>query len=166
MARQTYTREFKLPAVRLMTADGLAVAEVARRLGVGANGRRPWRDLARQPGEAAFPGPGNLSAEPEAWRRLRAEVHRLPAERDLLKKAAASFASPPSGRSASSGSSVATARWPGRATPWRCPSPATTPGPPARPPRPRCGVTAGWRRSRRSTPRSRGAPAARGWPPR
>ena len=47
-------------------------------------------------GMAAFPGPGNLSAEQEELRRLRAEVARLRAERDLLKKAAAYFASPPS----------------------------------------------------------------------
>jgi transposase len=96
MARKTYTREFKLQAVRMLTADGLSVAEVARRLGVGENCLRLWRAAARQQGDAAFPAPGNLSAEQEELRRLRAEVHRLRAERDLLKKAAAYFASPPS----------------------------------------------------------------------
>ena len=96
MARKTYTREFKLQAVRLMTEQGLSVAEVARRLGVGENCLRVWRDAAKQQGEAAFPGPGNLSTEQEELRRLRAEVTRLRAERDLLKKAAAYFASPPS----------------------------------------------------------------------
>ena len=96
MARKTYTREFKLQAVRMLTERGLSVAEVARRLGVAENGLRLWRDAARPPGDAAFPGPGHLSAEQEELRRLRAEVHRLRAERDLLKKAAAYFASPPS----------------------------------------------------------------------
>ena len=96
MARKTYTREFKLQAVRMLTADGLSVAEVARRLGVGENCLRLWRAAAQQQGDAAFPGPGNLSTEQEELRRLRAEVHRLKAERDLLKKAAAYFASPPS----------------------------------------------------------------------
>ena len=95
MARKTYTREFKLQAVRMMTADGLPVAEVARRLGAGENCLRVWRAAAQHRGDA-FPGPGNLSAEPEELRRLRAEVHRLKAERGLLKKAAAYFASPPS----------------------------------------------------------------------
>ena len=80
----------------MMTADGLPVAEAAGRLGVGENCLRCWRAAARQQGDAAFPGPGNLSAEQEELRRLRAEVHRLKAERDLLKKAAAYFASPPS----------------------------------------------------------------------
>jgi transposase len=96
MARKTYTREFKLQALRLLTEQGLAVAEAARQLGVGENCLRLWRAAARQQGDAAFPGPGNLSAEQEELRRLRAEVARLRAERDLLKKAAAYFASPPS----------------------------------------------------------------------
>jgi len=96
MARRTYTREFKLQAVRLMTDQSLSVAEVARRLGVGENCLRHWRAAAREQGEAAFPGQGQLSAEEDELRRLRAEVQRLRAERDLLKKAAAYFANPPS----------------------------------------------------------------------
>jgi transposase len=96
MARKTYTREFKLQAVRLLTDQGLSVAEAARRLGVGENCLRNWRAAAQDKGEAAFPGQGNPSPADEELRRLRAEVARLRAERDLLKKAAAYFASPPS----------------------------------------------------------------------
>jgi transposase len=96
MARRTYTREFKLQALRMLTDQGLAVAEVARRLGVGENCLRNWRQAARDQGEAAFPGQGNPSPSEEELYRLRAEVQRLRAERDLLKKAAAYFASPPS----------------------------------------------------------------------
>jgi transposase len=96
MARKTYTRAFKLQAVRMLTDQGLSVAEVARRLGVGENCLRNWRAAAREKGEAAFPGQGNPSPVDEELRRLRAEVQRLQAERDLLKKAAAYFASPPS----------------------------------------------------------------------
>jgi transposase len=97
MARKTYTREFKLQALRMMADQGLSVAEVARRLGVGENCLRSWKAAARAKGaEAAFPGQGCLSPADEELRRLRAEVHRLKAERDLLKKAAAYFASPPS----------------------------------------------------------------------
>src|SRR5262244_2903801 len=65
MARRTYTREFKLQAVRMMTDQGLSVAEVARLLGVGENCLRNWRQAAREQGEAAFPGQGNPS--PVAW---------------------------------------------------------------------------------------------------
>ena len=95
MARKTYTREFKPHAVRLLTEKGLAVAEAARHLGVSDGGLRSWRDAAHQLGEAAFPGPGNLTPADDE-RRRRAAVTRRRAERDLLKKAAAYFASPPS----------------------------------------------------------------------
>jgi transposase len=86
MARKTYTREFKLQAVRMLTDQGLSVAEVARRLGVGENCLRNWRLAAREHGASAFPGQGNPSPAEDELRRLRAEVHRLRAERDLLKK--------------------------------------------------------------------------------
>ena len=97
MPRQSYTREFKLQALRMMADQGLSVAEVARRLGVGENCLRSWKAAAAEKGaETAFPGQGCLSPADEELRRLRAEVTRLKAERDLLKKAAAYFASPPS----------------------------------------------------------------------
>ena len=75
MARKTYTREFKLQALCMMTDQGLSVAEVARRLGVGENCLRNWRAGRPQQGEAAFPGQGNLSPAEDELRRLRAEVH-------------------------------------------------------------------------------------------
>ena len=96
MARRTYTRAFKLQALRMLTDQGLSVAEVARRLGVGENCLRNWRKAARGHGPGAFPGPGIPTPADEEVRRLRAENARLRAERDLLKKAAAYFASPPS----------------------------------------------------------------------
>jgi transposase len=96
MARKSYTAAFKLQAVKLLTEQHLAVAEVARRLGVSENCLREWRKAVRDQGEAAFPGHGQLSPADDELRRLRAEVQRLKAERDLLKKAAAYFASPPS----------------------------------------------------------------------
>jgi transposase len=96
MPRKTYTREFKLQALRMMTDQGLSVAEVARRLGVRDNLLRNWKKAAKEQGQDAFPGQGHPSPADDELRRLRAEVHRLRAERDLLKKAAAYFASPPS----------------------------------------------------------------------
>jgi transposase len=95
MARRTYTREFKLQALRMISDQGLSVAEVSRRLGVGENCVRNWRKAAAQPGSDAVPGHGTPGPAEDELRRLRAEVQRLRAERDLLKKAAAYFASPP-----------------------------------------------------------------------
>jgi transposase len=94
--RSTYTAEFKLQAVKMITDQKLSVAEVARRLGVGENLLRTWKKALEERGEAAFPGQGTPTPADDELRRLRAENARLRAERDLLKKAAAYFASPPS----------------------------------------------------------------------
>jgi transposase len=98
MARQrkTYPAEFKLNAVRMVTEQKLSVAEAARRLGISENLLRLWKKAFLDRGADAFPGHGRLSPADEELHRLRAEVVRLRAERDLLKKAAAYFASPPS----------------------------------------------------------------------
>jgi transposase len=94
--RSTYTAEFKLQAVRMITEQKLAVAEVARRLDVGENLLRTGKKAFEERGNDAFPGHGHPTPADDELRRLRAEVARLKAERDLLKKAAAYFASPPS----------------------------------------------------------------------
>ena len=95
MARKTYTAAFKLQAVKLLTEQKLSVAEVARRLGMSENCLREWHKAVQAQGTNAFPGHGQLSPADDELRRLRAEVQRLKAERDLLKKAAAYFANPP-----------------------------------------------------------------------
>jgi transposase len=94
--RSTYTAEFKLQAVRMITDQKLAVAEVARRLDVGDNLLRTWKKAYEERGNDAFPGHGHPTPADDELRQLRAENARLRAERDLLKKAAAYFANPPS----------------------------------------------------------------------
>lgn len=79
-----------------MTDRKLSVAEAARQLGINENLLRLWKKAFLDRGTDAFPGHGRLSPADEELHRLRAEVVRLRAERDLLKKAAAYFASPPS----------------------------------------------------------------------
>ena len=86
MARKSYTREFKLQALRMITEQGLSVAEAARRLGIRENLLRNWKKAAAKLGVDAFPGHSNLTPEDDELRRLKAEVTRLRAERDLLKK--------------------------------------------------------------------------------
>ena len=94
-SRTAYTTEYKVAAVKLITDQKLSVAEAARRLDIGENLLRTWKKAFEERGDAAFPGHGNSTPADEELRRLRAENARLRAERDLLKKAAAYFASPP-----------------------------------------------------------------------
>jgi transposase len=90
--RKTYTAEFKLQAVRMVTDQHLAVAEVDRRLGITEGRRHDWLKAFRAQGPDAFPGHGRLAPHDEALHRLRAEVQRLKAERDIRNNAAADFA--------------------------------------------------------------------------
>jgi transposase len=94
MARQrkTYTAEYKLAAVKMITDQKLSVAEVARRLGISENRLHDWKKALAAKGTDAFPGSGHLTPLEEENRKLRAEVKRLEMERDILKKATAFFA--------------------------------------------------------------------------
>jgi transposase len=90
--RTTYTPEFKLQAVKMVTDQRLSVAEVARRLGIPENRLHEWKKAVGAEGAAAFPGSGHLTPVEEELRRLRADVKRLEMERDIRKKATAFFA--------------------------------------------------------------------------
>jgi transposase len=94
MARQrrTYTREFKIEAVKLVTEKNYSVAEAARSLDIGETLLRSWKQALDKEGGQAFPGHGNLPAIEAELRHLRAENKRLQMERDILKKATAFFA--------------------------------------------------------------------------
>jgi transposase len=90
--RRSYSREFKVEAVKLVTEKGYSVAEAARSLGVHETLLRSWKQALNDQGDQAFPGQGHLPPFEEELRRLRAENQRLRQERDILKKAAAFFA--------------------------------------------------------------------------
>jgi transposase len=92
MERRKFTREFKLEAVRLVRERGVAVKQAAHDLGVHENVLRKWvKDFAVDPAQA-FPGHGQMKPEQAEIARLKREVIKLKAERDILKKAAAYFA--------------------------------------------------------------------------
>ena len=82
--RRTFTREFKLAAVAMVTEQGYA--EAARKLDLRDNMIRRWKEQFASEGEQAFRGRGVPLAEDELT-RLRAENKRLTMERDILKKA-------------------------------------------------------------------------------
>ena len=90
--RKTYTAEFKVAAVKLVTEQGYSLREAARSLGVSEKQHRKWKRSLEDQGQQAFPGKGNLPPVQEEIRRLKEENQRLRMERDILKKATAFFA--------------------------------------------------------------------------
>uniref|UniRef100_UPI00047BCE3D IS3 family transposase n=1 Tax=Luteimonas mephitis TaxID=83615 RepID=UPI00047BCE3D len=92
MAKRTFTREFKVEAVKLVRERGTSVAQASRDLGIHLNVLRKWLKDYDQDPQQAFPGQGQMKPEQAEIERLKKEVARLKMERDILKKAAAFFA--------------------------------------------------------------------------
>ena len=89
--KRSFTREFKLAAVKKVVEQGLTFREVAKDLGISDSAIRAWKrdfqydgTLEKQPGQ-------NTSIEAEL-KRLREENRQLKMERDILKKVTALFA--------------------------------------------------------------------------
>jgi len=92
MQRKKFSREFKLEAVNLVRERGVSIAQAARDLEINHNMLRRWvKEFGADPAHA-FPGLGQMKPEQLEIDRLRKEVAKLRAERDILKKAAAYFA--------------------------------------------------------------------------
>lgn len=92
MGRRTFSREFKLEAVRLVRDRGVAVVQACRDLDIAESVLRRWIKESEADPRHAFPGQGQMRPEQQEIDRLRREVAKLKAERDILKKAAAYFA--------------------------------------------------------------------------
>lgn len=91
-ARRVFTDEFRAGAVRLVLDEGRTIGSVARDLDLTPSGLRTWVERARADRTKGKSG-GLTSAEREELTRLRKENRVLRLERDVLKKAAAFFAS-------------------------------------------------------------------------
>ena len=92
MGRRAYSREFKIEAVRLVRERGVTVKQAAKDLGIHENSLRAWiRDVAADR-EQAFPGTGRMKPDDAEVARLKRELAKTQAERDILKKAIAYFA--------------------------------------------------------------------------
>lgn len=98
MARRIFTTEFKQSAVRLASAPGAVVEDVAHELGIATWTLRRWMKAqigTSRKGGNTHPGTPASLAPPDLHTRLRqleAENKRLRMERDILKKAAVFFA--------------------------------------------------------------------------
>ncbi|MGY3371761.1 transposase [Bradyrhizobium sp. GM2.4] len=85
MQRRKFSREFKVGAVKLVRERGVSVAQAGRDLGVHENVLRKWvKEFGSAPVQA-LPRPGQMKPEQQEIERLRREVNKLKAERDILK---------------------------------------------------------------------------------
>lgn len=90
---QTYTKEFKLEAVRLMETSQRPPAEIAMELGIRRNQLYKWKDQLAEHGDKAFKVKGRPRKEDQSeLTTLQQENARLKTEIEILKKAAAYFA--------------------------------------------------------------------------
>jgi len=85
MERRRYTREFKLEAVRLIRDRGVSYARASEDLKVHPTQLRNWVKAFAEDPQHAFPGVGQMKPEQLEIARLKREVIRLKAERDILK---------------------------------------------------------------------------------
>ena len=94
MARRyrSYSRDFKLEAVRLAEEEDRSVKEVAEQLGIHFGLLYQWLKKYRKENEEAFPGRGKVMSKDEELRQLKRDNARLREERDILKKAITFFA--------------------------------------------------------------------------
>src|SRR4029079_16558311 len=92
MQRRKFSREFKVEAVKLVRERGVSAAQDARDLDVHENVLRKWVEEFDSDPVQAFPAQGQMKPEQLEIERLRREVNKLKAERDIKKKAAAFFA--------------------------------------------------------------------------
>lgn len=89
--RRTFSREFKLAAVKKIIEQGMSYAQVARDLGVRDSLIRNWKKTFEKDGTLKAEITSSNSVEDEL-KRLREENRQLKMERDILKKATVFFA--------------------------------------------------------------------------
>ena len=90
---KTFTREFKIEAVRLMETSDQPSSEVARELGIRRNQLYKWREQLAKKGDHAFIGQGRPTKDKQSeLTSLKQENTRMKEEIEILKKAAAYFA--------------------------------------------------------------------------
>lgn len=92
MPKKTYTKEFKTDAVNLVREQNYTIAEASRRLEISESMLGKWVRSARNEGDDAFRGNGNMTAEQKEIHQLREENRRLKMEKEILKKATVFFA--------------------------------------------------------------------------
>ena len=90
--RRIFTEEFKREAIKLVTEQGLTLAEAGRKLDVATKSLRTWMEHQERGVLKSSIGASTLTADQRRIRELERELAIAKMERDILKKATAYFA--------------------------------------------------------------------------
>ena len=90
--RRIFTEEFKLEAIKLVTEQGLSIAEVGRKLDIATKSLRTWMEQQERGKLRASLGASKLTPDQQRIRELERELAIAKMERDILKKATVFFA--------------------------------------------------------------------------
>lgn len=91
--RTTYSKEFKLEALRQLKLGERPGTEIARDLGIRRSLLYKWQEQQDKNGDNAFQGSGRKPAnQSNELAKVKKELADVKMERDILKKAAAYFA--------------------------------------------------------------------------
>ena len=89
----TYTKEFKLEALRLMDESDRPASEIAMKLGIRRNQLYKWKEQLNKKGEVASAKKGRPRKEDQSeLAKVKQELKRVKEENEILKKAAVFFA--------------------------------------------------------------------------
>jgi transposase-like protein len=86
MEKKSYTKEFKLEAVKLALEGEGKIGQTAKNLGVSHSALAKWIRAFKKNGTDSFPGKGKLMPDDERVRKLESQLRRVTMERDILKK--------------------------------------------------------------------------------
>ena len=95
MGRRFFTREFKVEALKLVRDRGVSFRQAGADLGIHENVLRNWAKDSALNAAHAFPGRGKQRPDDAEVSRLRRELAKTKAERDILKNAIGLFAKEP-----------------------------------------------------------------------
>ena len=89
----TYTKEFKLEALRLMDESERPASEIAMKLGIRRNQLYKWKEQMTKKGDVPSSKKGRPKKEDQSELvRVKQELNRVKEENEILKKAAVFFA--------------------------------------------------------------------------
>lgn len=89
---KTYTKEFKLEAIRLMVESDRSSSEIAMQLGIRRNQLYKWKEQMSKKGDVPSAKKGRPKKDDQSELvKVKQELKRVKEENEILKKAAVFF---------------------------------------------------------------------------